>query len=204
MRPLKDVKLVDMYDGTALVLIITDSGVIKDKEIQLPNLEDNYIESANTMLCKCFAGKTLSQILSTQVDMDSELKAFKQIFENVFDLLSEYKKSRENELYVEGADKIFDYPESKNYDNVKNFMTIVGKKEKLKELMTDDGNIEFSVKIGAEEGEGLENMALVSAKYHVKGKEVGQLGVIGPERMDYKRVLGVLKHLSKLIDKLDD
>ena len=201
---IKDVKLVDMYDGTALVLIITDSGVIKDKEIPLPNMDDNYIESANTMLGRCFAGKTLSQILSTQVDMDSELKAFKQIFENVLDLLSEYKRSREGQLYIEGADKIFDYPESKNYDNVKNFMTIVGKKDKLKELMTDEGNIEFSVKIGAEDGEGLENMALVSAKYHVKGKEVGQLGVIGPERMDYKKVLTVLKHLSKIIDKLDD
>ncbi len=201
---IKDVKLVDMYDGTALVLIITDSGVIKDKEIQLPNKEGSYVESANTMLGKCFAGKTLSQILSTQVDMDSELKAFKQIFENVFDLLSEYKKSREGQLFVEGADKIFDYPESKNYDNVKNFMTIVGKKDKLKELMTDDGNIEFSIKIGAEDGDGLDNMALVSAKYHIKGKEVGQLGVIGPERMDYKRVLTVLKHLSKLIDKLED
>ncbi len=198
---IKDVKLVDMYDGTALVLIITDSGVIKDKEIQLPNKEGSYVESANTMLGKCFAGKTLSQILSTQVDMDSELK---QIFENVFDLLSEYKKSREGQLFVEGADKIFDYPESKNYDNVKNFMTIVGKKDKLKELMTDDGNIEFSIKIGAEDGDGLDNMALVSAKYHIKGKEVGQLGVIGPERMDYKRVLTVLKHLSKLIDKLED
>ncbi len=195
---IKDVKLVDMYDGTALVLIITDSGVIKD------NKEGSYVESANTMLGKCFAGKTLSQILSTQVDMDSELKAFKQIFENVFDLLSEYKKSREGQLFVEGADKIFDYPESKNYDNVKNFMTIVGKKDKLKELMTDDGNIEFSIKIGAEDGDGLDNMALVSAKYHIKGKEVGQLGVIGPERMDYKRVLTVLKHLSKLIDKLED
>ncbi len=201
---IKDVKLVDMYDGTALVLIITDSGVIKDKEIQLPNKEGSYVESANTMLGKCFAGKTLSQILSTQVDMDSELKAFKQIFENVFDLLSEYKQSREGQLFVEGADKIFDYPESKNYDNVKNFMTIVGKKDKLKELMTDDGNIEFSIKIGAEDGDGLDNMALVSAKYHIKGKEVGQLGVIGPERMDYKRVLTVLKHLSKLIDKLED
>lgn len=201
---IKDVKLLNMYDGTALVLIITDNGVIKDKEIKLPSGENDYIDSANSLLGKCFAGRTLSQILCTPVDLDCELKAFKQIFEDVFDLLGEYKKSREGQLVVEGADKIFDYPESKNYDNVKNFMTIVGKKDKLKELMLNDGNIEFSIKIGAEEGAGLDNMALISAKYHIKGKEVGQLGVIGPERMDYKKVLTVLKQLSKLIDKLDD
>ena len=131
-----------------------------------------------------------------------KLKSFKQVFDDVFDLLSEYKKSREGQLYVEGAEKIFQYPEAKDYDNIKNFVSIVGKKDKLKELMRDDGDIEFCIKIGAEEDEGLKNMALVSAKYHVKGREVGQLGVIGPERMDYKRVLTVLRQLGKVIDKL--
>ena len=201
---IKDIKLLDMFDGKALVLIITDSGVIKDKEINLPKIEDNYVEVANGLLSNTFAGKTLSQIVNSQVDLDAELKDFKQIFEKVIDLLSEYKKSRDGQLFVEGTDKIFDYPESKNYDNIKNFMTIVGKKDKLKNLMKDDGDIEVSIKIGAEDGEGLDNMALVSAKYHIKGKEVGQLGVIGPERMDYKKVLGVLKQLGKIIDNLDD
>ena len=60
---IKDIKLLDMYDGSALVLIITDSGVIKDKEIKLPKIEDNYVEVANGLLAKSFAGKTLSQIL---------------------------------------------------------------------------------------------------------------------------------------------
>ena len=201
---IKDVKLLDMYDGTALVLIITDSGVIKDKEIKLPKIEDNYVEAANGLLNKSFAGKTLSQIVNSKVDLDAELRDFKQIFEDVIEVLSEYKKSREGQVYVEGTDKIFEYPEAKNYDNIKNFMTIVGRKDKLKSLMKDDGDIEFSIKIGAEDGEGLDNMALVSAKYHVKGKEVGQLGVIGPERMDYKKVLSVLKQLGKLIDNLED
>lgn len=199
---IKDIKLLDMFDGTALVLIITDGGVVKDKEIKLPEGQDDYIAVANNLLAKCFAGKTLAQILSTHLDLDAELNAFKQVFDDVFDLLSEYKKSREGQLFVEGPEKIFEYPESKDYDNVKNFMSIVGKKEKLKELMSDDTDIEFCIKIGAEEAEGLDNMALVSAKYHVKGREVGQLGVIGPERMDYKRVLMVLRQLGKVIDKL--
>ena len=95
---IKDIKLLDMYDGTALVLIITDSGVIKDKEIKLPDGQDDYISIANNLLARCFSGKTLEQILSTPVDLDAELKSFKQVFDDVFDLLSEYKKSREGQL----------------------------------------------------------------------------------------------------------
>ena len=98
---IKDIKLLDMFDGKALVLIITDSGVIKDKEINLPKIEDNYVEVANGLLSKTFAGKTLSQIVNSQVDLDAELKDFKQIFEKVIDLLSEYKKSRDGQLFVE-------------------------------------------------------------------------------------------------------
>ncbi len=97
---IKDIKLLDMYDGTALVLIITDSGVIKDKEIKLPDGQDDYISIANNLLARCFSGKTLEQILSTAVDLDAELKSFKQVLDDVFDLLSDYKKSREGQLYV--------------------------------------------------------------------------------------------------------
>ena len=42
-------------------------------------------------------------------------------------------------------------------------------------------------------------MALITAKYNINGKEVGHVGVIGPERMDYKKVLGVLKELGMLL-----
>ena len=47
-------------------------------------------------------------------------------------------------------------------------------------------------------------MALVSAKYNINGREVGQVGVIGPERMDYKKVLTVLKELGVVLQDHED
>lgn len=103
-------------------------------------------------------------------------------------MIDEYRKSRESQLYLEGEDKIFEYPESKDVDNVKSFVSIISKKEKLHDLVKGDGKVEFDVKIGDEESEDLKNMALVTAKYTVDGKEVGHVGVIGPQRMDYKKL----------------
>ena len=80
-------------------------------------------------------------------------------------------------------------------------MSIVNDQDKLHEIVKDkDGSIEFSIKIGTDDDEQLNDMAIVSAKYKFSGEEVGQLGVIGPQRMDYKKVLSVLKEIGNLFD----
>lgn len=203
---IKDIKLVDLLDGTALVLIITDSGIIKNKQISIESVGENsnYIQVANGLLARSFVGKKLADVVNNDSILDKELQAFQSIYNDVIDLIIDYKRSREGEVFVEGQNKIFNYPECQDLDNVKNFMAIVNHKEKLHDLMSEDGDIEFNIKIGAENSHDLQNMALVTAKYSMNGKEVGQVGVIGPERMNYKKVLSVLKHLGKFIDKISD
>ncbi|MEG1608396.1 MAG: heat-inducible transcriptional repressor HrcA [Clostridia bacterium] len=201
----KDVKVVDLFDGSALVLVITDSGVISNKQISLPqNPETNYIEVANNLLAKTFGGKSLSEILRDKNMAEGALDDFRELCQDVVNLVADFKKTRDGKVFVEGTEKIFEYPEYQNMDNVKNFMSIVNHKDKLQNLLKEDGDIEFNIKIGAEDDKDLENMAIVSAVYKMDGKEIGQLGVIGPERMDYKKVLKVLKLLGKLIGSVNN
>ncbi len=196
---IRDVKLVDLYDGSALVLIITDSGVVQNRQIRLTEgMPANYVDVANKLLIKAFAGKSLAQAIhNADAAADAELEKFRDLFEQVVQMVQDYKQARENQLFVEGTEKIFDYPEYRDVENVRNFMSVVAHKEKLADLMHGQGDIEYSIRIGSEESEDLRNMALVSAKYKINGKEIGQVGVIGPERMDYKKVLGTLKELGK-------
>ena len=197
-----DVKVIDMYDGTALVLIVTNNGSIKDKTIKLPESNiNNYIEVANGLLYRSFAGKRLVEIVHSHNVIDAQLKDFEELFEQVLGMIIDYKKARESQIQIEGKDKIFNYPEYNDVDNIKNFLSIVNDQEKLHEIVNDkDGGIEFSIKIGKEDDETLKDMAVVSAKYKFNGEEVGQLGVIGPQRMDYKKVLSVLKEIGTLFE----
>ncbi len=197
-----DVKVIDMYDGTALVLIVTNNGSIKDKTIKLPETNiNNYIEVANGLLYRTFAGKRLVEIVHSHNVIDAQLRDFEQLFEQVLNMIIDYKNARESQIQIEGKDKIFNYPEYNDVNNVKNFLSIVNDQEKLHEIVNDkDGSIEFSVKIGKEDDETLGDMAIVSAKYKFSGEEMGQLGVIGPQRMDYKKVLSVLKEIGTLFE----
>ena len=128
----------------------------------------------------------------------------KALVDEVIRLLAEYKRARESELYLEGADKIFQYPEARDVDNVRSFVSIISKKEKLHDLVAGNGDLEIDVKIGEQASEDLKHMALVTARYSVDGKEIGHVGVIGPERMDYKKVMSVLRQLVRAFDKKDN
>lgn len=198
----KEVKLVDLYDDSALVLVITDAGVIKDKTVAVPKDADgNYIELANRILNATFAGKSLAEIGSSAPVLEENIEGMKALVDEVIRLLAEYKRARESELYLEGADKIFQYPEARDVDNVRSFVSIISKKEKLHDLVAGDGDLEIDVKIGEQASEDLKHMALVTARYSVDGKEIGHVGVIGPERMDYKKVMSVLRQLVRAFDK---
>lgn len=83
-------------------------------------------------------------------------------------------------------------------------MSVIGEHEQVASLLDSGEGIEFSVKIGKEESGGLDKCAIVTAKYVVNGKEIGQAGVIGPERMNYNKVISVLNYLSKAFDKVID
>lgn len=201
----KEVKLVDLYDDSALVLVITDAGVIKDKTVAVPKDADgNYIELANRILNATFAGKSLAEIGSSAPVLEENIEGMKALVDEVIRLLAEYKRARESELYREGADKIFQYPEARDVDNVRSFVSIISKKEKLHDLVAGDGDLEIDVKIGEQASEDLKHMALVTARYSVDGKEIGHVGVIGPERMDYKKVMSVLRQLVRAFDKKDN
>lgn len=197
----KEVKLVDLLDGNALVVIITDSGVLKDKMVSIPeNADGGYLDIAGKLLNSTFAGKNLAEIQHYEEPMEQSFEAYRALFRQVVEMIEEYRTTRDSQLYLEGEDKIFEYPEARDVDNLRNFVSIISKKERLHDLVTGDGSVEFEVKIGDEESEDLKNMALVTAKYTVDGKEVGHVGVIGPQRMDYRKVMSVLRRLGDALN----
>lgn len=199
---LKEIKLVDLDEHSVLVIIITDSGIIRDKAVTLnEKINPVYIKDANALINKIFAGKTVSEIKQPDELIKIELNDFKELYESIVSILISYEERDESNVFIEGTSKMLNYPES-DLDSTKNFLAVVDKKDKLSELIEQNQDIEFSVKIGKEEG--LEKCAIVTAKYKINGKEIGHAGVIGPERMDYSKVVSVLSYVGKTLEEIVD
>ena len=158
-------KLVDLGDGSALVIIVTDAGIIRDQLIEIDgDMTEDYLNQATKILNEIFNGRTLGEIRDNDDMVDERISDYRRLFEGIIDVLKRYREKSGKQVYLEGTNKIFDYKEYEDVDNVKNFMSVIDAKDKLHELIEENNDIEFSVKIGKEDGDGLTHMALVTAK----------------------------------------
>lgn len=199
---IKEIKLVRLDAHSALVIIITDSGIIRDKVVELKeNADAEYVREAGLLINKIFAGCTVSELKNSDIMVDTQLKDFRELFDSVLNILETYCNNEEEDVYLEGASKMLEYPET-SLEAAKNFLAIIDNKSGMKELISNGSDIEFTIKIGKDETAGMEKCAIVTAKYKVNGKEIGHAGVIGPERMDYAKVMSVLSYVGDTLDSV--
>lgn len=198
---IEEIKLVPLKQGKAVVLIVTDEGMLADKAINIANdVRPEYVETATKVLNKVFQGRNIKDIDQFDLsEIDDELHGFEEILDDVLGILRIYMSEHSDKnVFVEGALKMLDYPEYNNVEDAKRFLSVISDRERRSEILpSDSGDIEFSVRIGTED-RGVDKCAIITASYKV-GDEVHEAGVIGPERMDYKKVIGVLDYMKKTI-----
>lgn len=199
-----EIKLVPIKQGKAVVLIVTSAGMIADKAIDIKgDVRPEYVDTATKVLNKVFAGKKVSEV--DKIDMsqiDDELKGFADVLDDVLGILRIYMSEHKDNVFVEGALKMLDYPEYNNVEDAKNFLSVISDKDSMSEILqSGESSIEFSVRIGKEDS-GVDKCAIITAEYKLGDEVIGQAGVIGPERMDYKKVIGVLDYMKKTINSI--
>lgn len=201
------IKLFRYKPDTALVIVVTENKLLKDNYISLPEkMSDENLEEANKLLSKVFEGRTLGECCDLDVDLSGEFESYKSMFVMVVDALKNYVNYRDDdEVVLEGEDKILDHPEYANVDKIRSFLKVVTQKDKIINMLSEDGKngIEINVKIGSDGYEEIpDDCSLVSATYSAGGVKLGTYGVIGPVRMDYKKVVAVLENVGKILETI--
>ncbi len=198
---IEEIKLIPLRKEKAVVLIVTDAGIIADKTVNIgKEFEQEHIDSAVQLLNKVFVGKSADELaaIDSEVLIAEEIEGFRDIFDTVLGIIRNYVAEHSDDCAVEGVLKMLDYPE---YDatDAKNFLSVLADKDSVAELIEGaKDDIEMSVRIGKEDS-GVDKCAIITASYRVGDEVVGKAGVIGPERMDYKKVIGVLDYMKKTL-----
>lgn len=188
----------------ALLLVVTESTLIRDKFIDIPeSMTDGQLQDASRFLQKAFVGRELGEVLSMGGRFPEEFNSYREIFDGVMDAIEEYIEKDRADVVIKGEGKILNHPEYNDGEKVKNFLSVVTSKDKLTELLADhEDNIEINIKIGGEDQDMPKDCSLVTASYSAGGKRVGTYGVIGPLRMDYRKVVSVLEGVGKVLEDL--
>ena len=108
---------------------------------------------------------------------------------------------QQEQIYLEGAKKSFDLPEFKSLEVAKNFVNLLDTKELMVDMLNSGVAKDINVYIGDEnDNEQLKDFSVVTFKHYAGNKEVGTIGIIGPKRMDYSKVISVMKYISNKLN----
>ncbi|MDD4291797.1 MAG: heat-inducible transcriptional repressor HrcA [Clostridia bacterium] len=203
---IEKIKVLELLGDNALVVIVTSGEVLKDNIITLPKgIDEDGIETANKWLNKMFVGKYMSEFTDVSEPMEqitAEFSGFRDLYAQIVDVIRKIKQHGDKDVYTTGRSKILDYPEYTDVDRAKDFLTKLDRKEDLADMLTDTNDLEFTVKIGQEDDNLPVGCSLVSAKISINDTTLANAGVIGPVRMDYTKVIGVLEHIGTILDNI--
>ena len=196
---IENVKIVRLTDQDAIVLVVTDLGVIKDLTIRVDeDLTDEDLLTAGKFLTQVVGGMEIGELNS--VDVENELTALAEKYRELFSVVIEAITTREKKpiLKVEGASNLLSQPEYNNPEQARNTLKLFESKEVLAPLIQTGNDVEISIKVGEDENQ---NCSVVSATYKINGKNVGRAGIVGPVRMDYAKAVSVLKEVNTVISE---
>lgn len=194
-----------------LCVVVREGNLVKNKMLDVDReLSDEQILKLNILLNTSLNGLTIDQI---NLGMISALKEqagiHSQIVSDVLDAVAEAIGEEEDlEIYTSGVTNIFKYPELSGSEKASEFLNTFEEKKQLVSLITEKAaerspGTGIQVYIGDESPiKTMKDCSVVTATYELGDGITGTIGIIGPKRMDYERVLDSLKKLKKQLDSI--
>ena len=205
---LQHIEFVVLSGNRVLVIL-----VVNDREVQnrIINTSRTYsaseLQEASNYLNDIFAGKDLTYVRANILDelekTKEQLSQSMQTAMEMAQLAFDYEKSKANsdELFFSGETNLMDIAELCEVDKLKKLFNTFNQKRDilhlLEQAISADG---IQIFIGEESGHDvLDNCSVVTSPYEVDGKILGVLGVIGPTRMHYERVIPIVDITAKML-----
>ncbi len=206
---LKFIQLSQVDSLHILAVIVCEGNIVKNKVIETEDELDNEdILKLNILLNTNLNGLAMEEInLATITKLKEQAGIHSKLLNDVMDAVAEAIVGDEDlEIYTSGATNIFKYPELSDSSKAKDILSTFEEKQQLVELVnsTLETSSETGIQVYIGEETPIQTMkdcSVVTATYELEEGVQGTIGIIGPKRMDYEKVVANLK---TLMNKLDD
>ena len=199
---LQQVSLVPLENNQVIALVCTNKGIVENKKFNIP--ENIYMEElikTSEIINKMLVGTPINRVnerLEFEVKpvISKTIKQYETVYEIFYDAFNDFTKNSNN-VFFSGKSNILKQPE---YDSIDDVKRIIGKFEdeslisKIEE--SSDG---VNVYIG-EETQFDDDVTVIKTKYNINGEE-GTIAIVGPKRMEYDKVIGLLEYINNELSK---
>ena len=202
-QKIQEIKFVLLGTRMLMAVILTDTGMVKETIIKFDeDITEDQVETLNYIFNNKLKGKPLEEInqpLKQYIlsQMDYSVKVIKPVLEQLNKVVNDTDK-----IYLDGTNRIFDLPEFKSLEVAKRFIKLIDTKEIVLDLLNTGFANDINVYIGDEsKNKELQDFSIVTFRHKYKNKDLGTIGIIGPKRMDYSKVISVMKYISKKLNE---
>ncbi|HOQ11353.1 MAG TPA: heat-inducible transcriptional repressor HrcA [Spirochaetota bacterium] len=203
---LKIIELIQLESNEVLVIIVTRTGMILTKKVNISvRVTQDELSEYSKFLTRELCGYSLNQIkenIFKELRDDRRTSTNKELALDIAQIaLSETGDAKIN---IDGIENLLRLPEMVEESRLKSLLNIIEEKNILKEILeqyieTDGINILIGEEI---ENEKISGCSLVASSYKIGNKPVGAVGVIGPTRMDYEKVVPLVDYTGKAVTGL--
>ena len=200
---IRHVQLVPVAEKTALMIIVTNAGIVKDAVIRVPEgLSADELYSISRMLTEKLAEKPLEAVRQTFAEMLRDEADHRRLLGEALQVIEKRLEAGgdASDVIVGGSANLLEYPEYSDVNKARSFLSVLESKDTLRKLLGREGSMEISIRIGPEnQVPELNDCSIVTASYRVGDHSTGTLGIIGPTRMNYNRVISVLDFMGRAL-----
>ncbi|KPU44127.1 heat-inducible transcription repressor HrcA [Oxobacter pfennigii] len=192
----KHIQLIAVDSMNVVVIVVTNFGTVKNSMVKLSQpITSEKLATINNILNDKLKGLTIEEInLNIISDVQRNVVGYNEIFNEIIPILCESLNIIDDgDIYLEGSSNIFNYPEYNAIDKAKAFLSVLDKKDFLYKLLSsEDENTKIFI---GHENEHIEikDCSLITTTYKIGDNVVGSIGIIGPTRMYYSKVLAILQ-----------
>jgi len=197
---LKHMQIIPINENQAVMIVVTSTGHVENKLIALPkDIPVSEVEKMVNILNAKLSGVSMMQLNSKLYnEIGAELSRYVSRYQELIKILdTTLVMEDEGRVYLSGATNIMNQPEFRDVDKIKSLFTLLEEQDTLaKMLVPSESGIH--VRIGTENNmDAINQCSLITATYTIEGQTLGTIGILGPTRMEYGRVISLMQYVSK-------
>ena len=198
---LKQLEVIPLDDTSLTVIIVTDKGHVEHKIIRLEDVSLEEVKKTVSLINNLISGTPIDEV-SSKLEFEVKpiignyVKQHEQLYNAFYHVFSDFTNQ---EVNIMGRHKMLEQPEfSSNIEKIKNVYNKLEDNEFLKNIEEDNDN-NIKVYIGNENNID-SDVTVIKTKFK-NGNDEGTIAIIGPKRMEYDRVVGLLEYMKENIER---
>ena len=201
---IKSIQLIKVDEKNLVTIFLTDTGLIKNHVMKVEKMpEEKTLKRINDVLNKRLVNLSIEEInLEVINNLKKDLTQHDEIFNAILPSLYETLNDADNnEVFMDGATNIFNYPEYHDIEKAKELLSLLNDKSEVMGLLKPSDDITISIGDENYKPEAKE-CSVISAEYSFGDRPIGKIGLIGPRRINYSKVITIMSEVVKELNNI--